>query len=67
MQVTEENFDKVAEILGYIGEFMLEIHSTTGYKTINLRDRIEMAQLGVDALERYFGELRAVASSDSQE
>lgn len=53
MQVTEENLEKVAEIIGYLGEFLVRIHGTASYKQINLKERISMAQLGLDALEEY--------------
>lgn len=53
MQVTEENFEKVAEIIGHLSEFLIKVHGTTSYRQINLKERISMAQLGLDALEEY--------------
>ena len=57
MRVTEENFEKVAEIIGYLSEFLIKVHGTTSYKQINLKERISMAQLGLDALEEYRNDL----------
>ena len=69
MRVTEENFEKVAEILGYLSEYMIKIHGTVSYKYINLKDRITTAQVGLDALEHYIKELKALdkPSIDSEE
>lgn len=60
MRVTEENFEKVAEILGYLSEYMIKIHGTVNYRHINLKDRIATAQVGLDALDHYVEELKAL-------
>lgn len=65
MRVTEENFEKVAEIIGYLSEFMIKVHGTTGYTYLNLRDRIAAAQVGLDALDHYVNELKALDKLDT--
>ena len=67
MQVTEDNFEKVAEIIGYLSEFLMQVHGTTSYKAINLRERISMAQLGVDTLEEYRKDLLEACGDTKRE
>ena len=64
MQVTEENFEKVAQIIGYLSEFLIKVHGTTSYKCINLKERIATAQLGLDALDEYYKELQNACGSE---
>lgn len=68
MQVTEENFEKVSKIIGYLSEFMIKVHATTDASYINMKDRISTAQLGLDALEEYRNDLlEACGDTKSEE
>ena len=63
MRVTEENFEKVAKIIGYLSEFLIKIRGTTGASYIKIEDRITMAQVGLDALEHYYKDLADVCGN----
>ena len=64
MRVTEQNLEEVSKIIGYLSEFMIKIHGTTSASYINLKDRLSTAQVGLDALEGYFDDLKKICGEE---